>query len=323
MTRKDYITFAKFHGDFIYSVYAQTKTRPQDVIYIDRLLKNYLISKGQKPDDVDFFMHTNFYPSADMYDVKPNIQAVKENVNLDLDMKNIDIVDDKRVTTADTMLKPDVNVNISEAAKLRDRSSSQITNAINAYNKIYKPVLDLIQENPGMSLADAVRKINPGKKDNTISNIINRNFDRNVDNLKNLLPNDQFKNYESVLNQFKKERDIYKAESSTMPKSLESELTTYKSGEGIKQRDKYKSWFGEGVLQGEHTMMRPDKYKLVELDKKDVAVKFREPEYATTKTRNETIKNEIARAIKRHLAKRNDKFKEIQEAVKNKKLDSL
>ena len=44
MTRKDYITFAKFHGDFIYDVYAQTKTRPQDIIYIDRLLKNHLIS---------------------------------------------------------------------------------------------------------------------------------------------------------------------------------------------------------------------------------------------------------------------------------------
>jgi hypothetical protein len=286
-------------------------------------LRNYLISQGQKPDDVDFFMHTQFYPSEDMFNIKPNIQAVKENVNLDLDMKNIDIVDNKRVTTADTMLKSDINVNISEAAKLRDRSSSQITNAINAHNNIYKPVLDLIQENPGMSLADAVRQINPGKKDNTISNIINRNFDRNVDNLKNLLPNDQFKNYENVLNQFKKERDIYKAESSTMPKSLERELTTYKSGEGIKQRDKYKSWFGEGVLQGEHTMMRPDKYKLVELDKKDVAVKFREPEYATTKTRNETIKNEIARAIKRHLAKRNDIIKEIQEAVKTKQSNSL
>ena len=286
-------------------------------------LRNYLISQGRKPEDVDFFMHTQFYPSEDMFNVKPNIQAVKENVNLDLDMKNIDIVDNKRVTTADTMLKPEVNVNISEAAKVRDRSSSQITNAINAHNKIYKPVLDLIQENPGMSLADAVRKINPGKKDNTISNIINRNFDRNVDNLKNLLPNDQFKNYENALNQFKKERDIYKAESSTMPKSLESELTTYKSGEGIQQRDKYKSWFGEGVLQGEHTMMRPDKYKLVELNKKDVAVKFREPEYATTKTRNETIKNEISRAIKRHLAKRNDIIKEIQEAVKTKQSNSL
>ena len=70
-------------------------------------------------------------------------------------------------------------------------------------------------------------------------------------------------------------------------------------------------------------MMRPDKYKLVELGKKDVAVKFREPEYATTKTRNETIKNEISRAIKRHLAKRNDIIKEIQEAVKTKQSNSL
>ena len=45
MTRKDYITFAKFHGDFIYSVYAETKTHPKDIIYLDRLLKNHLISK--------------------------------------------------------------------------------------------------------------------------------------------------------------------------------------------------------------------------------------------------------------------------------------
>jgi hypothetical protein len=44
MTRKDYITFAKFHGDFIYSVYAETKTHPKDIIYLDRLLKNHLIS---------------------------------------------------------------------------------------------------------------------------------------------------------------------------------------------------------------------------------------------------------------------------------------
>ena len=64
------------------------------------------------------------------------------------------------------------NVNISESAKIRDRSSSHITNALNAHDNIYKPVLDLIQENPGMSLADAVRKIKPGKEDNTIKNII-------------------------------------------------------------------------------------------------------------------------------------------------------
>ena len=288
-------------------------TGVSDEIYSGIL--NNLVSKGHKESDVNHFLHTQFWPYEGMgiESLKP-IQKIKKQVNEDLEMGDINLIGDQRVITADELLKPKVNVNISEAAKIRDRSSSQITNAINAHNKIYKPVLDLIQENPGMSLADAVRKINPGKKDNTISNIINRNFDRNVDNLKNLLPNDQFKNYENVLNQFKKERDIYKAESSTMPKSLESELTTYKSGEGIQQRDKYKSWFGEGVLQGEHTMMRPDKYKLVELDKKDVAVKFREPEYATTKTRNETIKNEISRAIKRHLAKRNDIIKEIQEA---------
>ena len=44
MTRKEYITFAKFHGDFIFNLYNQTKIKPSDIIYIDRLLKNHLIS---------------------------------------------------------------------------------------------------------------------------------------------------------------------------------------------------------------------------------------------------------------------------------------
>ena len=44
MTSKDYIIFAKFHGDFIFDLYNQTKINPSDIIYIDRLLKNHLIS---------------------------------------------------------------------------------------------------------------------------------------------------------------------------------------------------------------------------------------------------------------------------------------
>ena len=255
--------------------------------------------------------------------IKPDIQTVKEKVNKDLGTKVYDEISEMSVTTADTMLKPEVNVNISQAAKERDRSSTQITNAINAHNNIYKPVLDLIQENPGISLGDAVRKVNPGKADNTISNIINRNFDRNMLNLKELLPKKEFKNYESVFNKFQEAREAYKAESLTLPKKLESEIHTYKSGEGIKQRDKYKKWFGEGILQAEHTMMRPDKYQLVELGKKDVAVEFRQPEYATTKKRNEEIKNNIARAIKRQLVNKDKIIQEIQEAVRTKQSNSL
>ena len=44
MTRKDYITFAKFPGDFIFDLYNTTKIIPSDIIQIDRLLKNHLIS---------------------------------------------------------------------------------------------------------------------------------------------------------------------------------------------------------------------------------------------------------------------------------------
>jgi len=44
MTRKDFITFAKFHGDFIYDLYSSKVVQPQDLQYVDRLLKNHLIS---------------------------------------------------------------------------------------------------------------------------------------------------------------------------------------------------------------------------------------------------------------------------------------
>ena len=44
MTKKDFITFAKFHGDFIYDLYSSKVVQPQDLQYVDRLLKNHLIS---------------------------------------------------------------------------------------------------------------------------------------------------------------------------------------------------------------------------------------------------------------------------------------
>ena len=44
MTRKEYITFAKFHGDFIFDILGSIKIRQKDLTYIDRLLKNHLIS---------------------------------------------------------------------------------------------------------------------------------------------------------------------------------------------------------------------------------------------------------------------------------------
>ena len=44
MTRKDYITFAKFHGYFIFDLYNRTQIDCDHIVYIDRLLKNHLIS---------------------------------------------------------------------------------------------------------------------------------------------------------------------------------------------------------------------------------------------------------------------------------------
>ena len=41
-------------------------------------LKNYLIDQGRNPDDVNFFMNTHFYPSADMYDKLPSTPVKTE-----------------------------------------------------------------------------------------------------------------------------------------------------------------------------------------------------------------------------------------------------
>ena len=47
--------------------------------------------------------------------------------------------------------------NISDAAKVRPRNTSQLTNALKAYNEIYVPALKLIERDPTLNLADAIR----------------------------------------------------------------------------------------------------------------------------------------------------------------------
>lgn len=204
---------------------------------------------------------------------------------------------------------------ISEAAKIRSRTSTQVTNAKNAYNNIYVPVLKLIEQNKGLSLSDAVRQIKPGMAQNTISNIINRNFDRNVANLKKFLPEEEFKQYSIILDKFAGERKLFQAESSIIPSTVKGIINTSKSGPGIKQRDKYKNFFG-GNLQGEHTMMIKDRYTLYNMNKMRDVKAHRAPEYAMTLERNEVIKNEIARKINRELSRKAKNVSQIREVAR-------
>ena len=85
---------------------------------------------------------------------------------------------------------------------------------------------------------------------------------------------------------------------------METQLTTRKSGAGLRKAQKFQKYF-DVPLEGEHIMMRPDKFELVELGKTDLAIKFRQAEYATTKERN-ALKNKIVSNIKRYIIIKND-----------------
>ena len=59
---------------------------------------------------------------------RPDIQTVKENVNLDLDMGDINLIGDKRVTTADTLVKPSDNSLDNLVISFFDNNPDLITN---------------------------------------------------------------------------------------------------------------------------------------------------------------------------------------------------
>ena len=54
MTSKDYIIFAKFHGDFIFDLYNQTKINPSDIIYIDN--RSLVTRDARQKEDVKIIL---------------------------------------------------------------------------------------------------------------------------------------------------------------------------------------------------------------------------------------------------------------------------
>ena len=71
---------------------------------------NSLVESGNNPEEVKHFLHTEFYPYEGMgiEGLEP-IQKIKQKVNEDLEMGNIDLIGDKRVDTADTLLPPNIS----------------------------------------------------------------------------------------------------------------------------------------------------------------------------------------------------------------------
>ena len=82
----------------------------------DEWFKNYtpaeqemflsLSQSGHKPEDINHFLHTQFWPYEGMgIEGLAPIQKIKKQVNEDLEMGDINLIGDQRVTTADNLYK--------------------------------------------------------------------------------------------------------------------------------------------------------------------------------------------------------------------------
>ena len=203
--------------------------------------------------------------------------------------------------------------NISDAAKIRNRDSQRLGTALKAYTK-YIEALKLIEKDPNLNIKQALQLVNPGKADNTYSNMLNRNYESMLKNLEANLSKEEFAQYKKILEEFDKEKALYQSQSLTLPKSLETQLNITKSGPGVKQRDKYKQFFGGDYgLDADHKMMLKDRYALYDTKGLDTATRYAAPEYATTPKRNQEIKNKIALKINRELMKKDELVTQIRE----------
>ena len=94
--------------DNIDDVASTNYTGVDDAVYTG--IFNSLVESGKNPEEVKHFLHTEFYPYEGMgiEGLEP-IQKIKQKVNEDLEMGNIDLIGDKRVDTADTLLPPNIS----------------------------------------------------------------------------------------------------------------------------------------------------------------------------------------------------------------------
>jgi hypothetical protein len=167
----------------------------------------------------------------------------------------------------------------------------------------YKQIKDIIDQD-GVTIGEAWSTLKPNLSATGKHNAINRDLTTNVLASQEYLPKN--KETDELISFLINERNIYNkiGQTQKIPKTLETKLTTRKSGAGLRRAQKFQKYF-DVPLEGEHIMMRPDKFELVELGKTDLAIKFRQAEYATTKERN-ALKNKIVSNIKRNIIIKND-----------------
>lgn len=112
--------------DNIDDVASTNYTGVDDAVYTG--IFNSLVDSGKNPEDVKNFLHTEFYPYEGMgiEGLEP-IQKIKQKVNEDLEMGNIDLIGDKRVDTADNLYnaerKTDLDAVIAGTMPVKDFKS--------------------------------------------------------------------------------------------------------------------------------------------------------------------------------------------------------
>ena len=191
---------------------------------------------------------------------------------------------------------------LSQLKKGKTNVKRKVTMLNNKFDE-YKQIKDIIEKD-GVTIGEAWSQLKPNLSSNGKHNAINRDFTTNVLASQEYLPKN--KETDELITFLINERNIYNkiGQTQKLPKTLETQLTTRKSGAGLRKAQKFQKYF-DVPLEGEHIMMRPDKFELVELGKTDLAIKFRQAEYATTKERN-ALKNKIVSNIKRNIIIKND-----------------
>ena len=191
---------------------------------------------------------------------------------------------------------------LSQLKKGKTNVKRKVTMLNNKFDE-YKQIKDIIDQD-GVTIGEAWSTLKPNLSATGKHNAINRDLTTNVLASQEYLPKN--KETDELISFLINERNIYNKIGATqkIPKTLETQLTTRKSGEGLRKAQKFQKYF-DVPLEGEHIMMRPDKFELVELGKTDLAIKFRQAEYATTKERN-ALKNKIVSNIKRNIIIKND-----------------
>ena len=191
---------------------------------------------------------------------------------------------------------------LSQLKKGKTNVKRKVTMLNNKFDE-YKQIKDIIEKD-GVTIGEAWSTLKPNLSATGKHNAINRDLTTNVLASQEYLPKN--KETDELITFLINERNIYNkiGQTQKLPKTLETQLTTRKSGAGLRKAQKFQKYF-DVPLEGEHIMMRPDKFELVELGKTDLAIKFRQPEYATTKERN-ALKNKIVSNIKRNIIIKND-----------------